>query len=84
MVLRFHIRLYANGVLVRKLATGKQKRISSVLDRYEWDEAHLTVAYGETGMSNGGVYTNKEELKKALTAFTEIELKNYIMGVVEE
>lgn len=78
--MRFHIKLYFNGVLVRKLATSKQKRVVSVLDRYTWEEAHLTVFYGETGAENSGIYHTKEEAKQALTRFTEQELKDYVFG----
>lgn len=74
MRLKFRIQVYASGVLVKKLSTGKQGRVSSVLNRYEWDECHLRVIYGEGDLENSGIYTSTEEAKLALTAFTEQEL----------
>lgn len=78
--LKFKIRVYANGVQIRKLNTRKQGRVSHIINNYEWDECHITVIYSETGMENSGIYSSKEEARDALTAFTESELKEYING----
>lgn len=79
MELFYRTKVYANGVLLKKLSSKKQGRISHVINKYDWDECHLTVVYGKNELdNNSGVYKSKEEARYAFTTFTEKRLIDYI------
>lgn len=80
-VLRFSIFLTLQGEKVKTLHTRKYRRLFHLLEKYEWDRAHLIVRYGDKG-ENEGVYTNSAELRAALSSFIEAENVEYLMGGV--
>lgn len=81
--LRFHLKLMNSaGEVVRSLSTGKQRRLHTAMNRHEWASATLRVSYSkdDASLCNDAICENAEELRQAITAFTEPELLDYIRG----
>lgn len=81
LYLRYSIILFLGSERVKGLNTSKQGRLHHVYKSYEWDRAYLKVRYGDTDIVNEGEYTNVADLRAAITAFTEPEIKEYLTGV---
>lgn len=78
LYLRFHLILFLGDKQVKSLHTKKIGRIHWLARNREFDRAQLKVTYGESGLDNEGEYTNADDLIKALQAFTEPELRDYL------
>lgn len=80
----FRIILFdAAGAVVGKRSARKVGRIHYLLNNSEWVTAWLKVTYDEAKqIGNEGYYASKQELREALSAFTELALREYLAGGV--
>jgi len=78
---KYRLALYNEDALVKNIGTVKIGRIRYLANNRTWTKAHLKVQYWKNGPANFGVYYDLEELKAALSAFTEPELLEYL-GII--
>ena len=83
--LAVQLRLWNNGNLVLSTTRRIKQRVLATAQGIIWNKAYLKVTYDyNRGFFNSGEYFNFEDLKKALSDFTEKSLLDYIFGAKHE
>jgi len=74
--MKIHLKIENRNGKAKSYCSSKLRRIYSILQGAKFNKAHLRVNYGH--IFNEGEYFNSADLKKALSAFTEKPLVDYL------
>jgi len=74
--IKIHLKIENSNGKARSYCSSKLKRIYSIIQGAKFVKAYLRVSYGH--VFNDGEYLNVDDLKKALSAFTEKSLVDYL------
>lgn len=82
--LSIQLKLFRNGQMILCTSRLIKDRILAAAQVEMWDKAYLRVTYSnEYGLYNDGYYESFNELKQALSIFTERSLLNHVGGINE-